>query len=72
MPARPFNDKYAQIALGLRERIARKVDRFELAPTLWKLADYLESQDDGKKHEQHLIQLGVKWVKALETAPTRS
>lgn len=58
------NDKYAKIALGLRDRIAKKVDRFDLAPTLWNLADHLEKQDTGK-HEQHLIQIGVKWVNAL-------
>ncbi|MGH8758109.1 MAG: hypothetical protein ACREVW_01115 [Burkholderiales bacterium] len=33
-----------------------------MAGVLWRLADYLESVDDGK-HEQHLLMLGAKWIK---------
>lgn len=62
---RSFDDKYAQLALGFADKIRKKVDRFALAQTMWNLAHYLESQDDGKKHEQHLIMLGSKWVQAL-------
>ena len=61
---RPYDDKYAQIALGLSDRVRKKVDRFDLASSLWRLADYLESEDVGK-HKQHLIQMGVKWIKEL-------
>lgn len=45
----------------MTEEIRKKVDRFQLAPTLWALADYLESVDDGK-HEQHLLMLASKWI----------
>ena len=59
---RSFDDKYAHLALRMRPQISKKVDRFQLAPTLWKLADYLQTIDNGKKHEQHLIMLASKWV----------
>ena len=65
MPARPYNDKYAQIALGLSGKVSKKVDRLKIAPVLWNLADYLESVDSVGKHDQHLIQMGVKWIKDL-------
>ena len=61
---RPFDDKYAKLAFTFHPKIAKKVDRFQIAPTLWELADYLESQDGGK-HEQHLLMLGSKWLKQL-------
>ena len=61
---RSYEDKYANLALGLADRVRKKVDRFEVTPTLWKLADYLEANGEGK-HEQHLIQMGVKWIKEL-------
>lgn len=57
-------DKYARLAISLADRARKKVDRFALAQTLWNLADYLQAQDNGK-HEQHLIQLGVKWINGL-------
>ena len=61
---RPYDDKYAKLALTFGDKISKKVDRFEIAPTLWKLADYLEQQDNGK-HEQHLLMLGSQWLKRL-------
>ena len=64
---RDFNDKYAALALTFHRKIAAKVDRFQIAPTLWGLADYLQSVDDGKKHEQHLIMLGRKWLEQLHS-----
>ncbi len=61
---RPHDDKYAQLAMRFHSAIGKKVGRFNKAPMLWTLADYLESH--GKdKHEQHLIMLASKWVKAL-------
>ncbi len=61
---RPYYDKYIILAMRVHSGIARKVDRFEIGETVQKLADYLASVDDGK-HEQHLIMLASKWVKAL-------
>lgn len=58
---RPYDDKYARLALQMTETLRKKVDRFALAPMLWALADYLESVDDGK-HEQHLLMLAGKWI----------
>lgn len=62
---RPYTDRYAKLALRLHSKISKKVDRFKVAPLMWELADYLESQDDGK-HEQHLLMLASKWVRELD------
>lgn len=61
---RPSTDKYARLALRFTDKIGKKADRFQISPTLWALADYLEANAAGK-HEQHLLMLASKWVKAL-------
>lgn len=63
---RPYDDKYAGLAYKLHTKISQKVDRFDIAKTMWKLADYLQAQDTEPKHEQHLIMLASKWVKELK------
>ena len=61
---RPYDDKYAELAMRLHSSISRKVNRFQIAEKLWALADYLELVGVGK-HEQYLLMLASKWVKAL-------
>ena len=64
---RAYDDKYAKLALTFSSKISKKVGKElpdRIAPTLWALADYLESVDDGK-HDQHLLMLGSKWLKQL-------
>ena len=58
---RHWTDKYAKLALQFQIK----------PPLLWELADYLESQDNGK-HEQHLLMLASKWIKNAKSSPIRS
>lgn len=67
MPLRPYDDKYAKLALRFSPKISKRVAKGDLAPMLWALADYLEANDNAK-HEQHLLMLASKWVKDIKCA----